>query len=463
MKERFSYSVFTDNCNDRKKIALAEYIGEGKFREMTYEEFFSRVESAAVSFSREKHISEKERVLLLHPFSADLYITLTALLSLGATVTFIEPWMGRKLFSECVKTVSLKSAYMRMCDYWIFRILGYLNPSVKNISLPKDNKHKSSMGFPEIDAETEAIITYSSGSGGSPKPVVRRYGDLTRQFRRLSKHIPKSDSADLITFPNLVLFNLGRGGTTVLPPRDFNGRSPMKNDFLRAFSEKYFEKRMFLSSSHLESIDPRFLSSFKRIFTGGSVVLPGFLKRRGIESKTTVFYGSTEIEPIAVNENPGDASGSGVCAGKIDDEILLKIEDSDEGAAGDISVSEDGGESFIKTGDVGYIEKEGMLFLMGRKIDSPVISGRRIYQYEIFRAADEMGLNFKAAAVEDEGRLICVYEGESNADNAERLFGKIGFKCEKTVFLKNFPMDSRHRSKIDYLKLKILVKAASFR
>src|SRR5207248_505641 len=71
------------------------------------------------------------------------------------------------------------------------------------------------------DAETPALLTFTSGSTGQPKAALRTHGCLLAQHRALDQCLGlPPETVDLTTLPFFVLANLASGMTSLVPNAD---------------------------------------------------------------------------------------------------------------------------------------------------------------------------------------------------------------------------------------------------
>jgi len=187
------------------------------------------------------------------------------------------------------------------------------------------------------------------------------------------------------------------------------------------------------------------------------------LKDFQILEKTRIFYGSTEIEPISVMEGKHIEAFKerGIVSGKPDSSLDIKIE-SIENGIGEINVKfrikgEGIPDAFIKTGDIGYINKQGVLVLMGRKIDTFNYKNKWIYPYEILSALQRNNIRNLVIPYILQDKFLLIIEGK-RSENLKKIIedtlNSISCYPEKFIFLKKVPRDPRHRTKVDYRKLK---------
>jgi acyl-CoA synthetase (AMP-forming)/AMP-acid ligase II len=369
--------------------------------------------------------------------------------------------------------------------------------------------------FP-VESDTPALITFTSGSTAAPKAAVRSHGFLIAQHRVLAESLKmKAGESDLTTLPIFVLANLASGVTSILPDADMrrpgdinaesvvaqiNERKPQSTAASPAFLERIVD--------YCEQTGER-LDGFERIFTGGAPVFPRLLNRLqrvAPHATVTAVYGSTEAEPIAeisLRDISGDdlhaqLNGRGLLAGHAVEQINLRImrdrrnksvgpytsEDFEAaclpaGEIGEIVVAGEhvlkgylggegdaetkikvGKEVWHRTGDAGYIDSSGRLWLMGRCSARIVDERASLYPFAVECAASEIKNVRRAAVVAHRGRRPLVLELCGSINDAELAFirEKLHWaKLDEIRIYKRLPVDRRHNAKIDYTSLQALL------
>ena len=191
-------------------------IVDGAGRTISYGGLAARSARLAATWRRQG-IGPGDRVLLAMPIGIDLYAGIAALWRLGAAIVFPEPAMGLKGLRHAAAATRPK-AYLSAG--W-FRLLRFVVPELRRLPLqlridpdgsPHDEVHDAASDHP-------ALISFTSGSTGNPKGIVRSHGFLAAQNACVAQLLaPKNDDAtDLVAFPVFVIANLGLGVTSVLP------------------------------------------------------------------------------------------------------------------------------------------------------------------------------------------------------------------------------------------------------
>ena len=150
-----------------------------------------------------------------------------------------------------------------------------------------------------------------------------------------------------------------------------------------------------------EKINNAFGNNHFELLIGGAAFNPQieeFFAKCGV--RFTVGYGMTECAPLIAYTHYFDGRPVGSC-GKVIEYLQLKIDSPDENGVGEICVkgenvftgyykmekeTEDAfdGEGWFHTGDLGFVDDKGFLFIKGR-IKSMILSasGQNIYPEEI--------------------------------------------------------------------------------
>lgn len=373
-------------------------------------------------------IGPGDSVLLFVPMSADLYVALLACLHRGATAVFVDAWADRRRLDAAVRIASPR-AFIGTPRAHLLRLL---SPAVRAIPvhlaagrrLLSLRRHERGDAGPAVQVEgsAPALVTFTTGSTGTPKAAARSHDFLWAQHLALAGHLrPAEGDIDMPSLPVFVLNNLASGIPSVLP--DADPRRPADIDSAR-IHRQMLDERVTTSSG-----SPAFYERLARwcaqngrriplraLFTGGAPVLPPLarLLDATVDGEPHVVYGSSEAEPIAgiaargmlaatdAARDDADHPG-GLCVGPPVPEIelrLLRPHDApvvlDDGglAAWEVAPGEvgevvvagghvlpgylndpeaerqnkirDGGRVWHRTGDAAWMDADGRLWLMGR-------------------------------------------------------------------------------------------------
>jgi len=436
--------LFTENLNEGK-IALYQPVPYG-FKSITYGGLRDSVYEMA-GVLKEKGVGPGDEVLIMLPFSIDMYVAVISVLARGACAVFVEPWIKREIFRKVCKSIKGRFAITSPAGKVFLRMMGLKKEFIRR------GKGCGGDVFHSVEKIFPAVITFTTGSSGIPTKVTRTYGELFRQADRLSRHIEEGRFVDFVMFPNLVLLNLYYMRSTLLPPRK------LKKNFLKEAVERLSLDRLFISSSALPfAVDKEIGERLHRIYTGGSIIPTVFLESTGIINKTVIFYGCTQIEPISVVSGQEYVAweGDGYYAGKIESDLEYRISFIEKD--GGILYVRFPGENWVNTGDVVRIRKEN-IELLGRKMDLSILNQRIIYPYVFQRMFEDTGRIIFPLAKEN--CLYIVVEGRRDL-NLEKVIKtksieKTGIK-PGVVFIKKIPKDPRHGAKVDSRRLRKIVK-----
>ncbi len=287
----------------------------------TFEELDMRVDWLA-SGLRSIGFEPGDRAIVMVPMSLPLYRVLLALLKLGGTAVFVDPWVGARqiaklaAYAEPTAYIGVgKSHLVRLLDRRL-RTLSMTVTTGKRVWLvPARHELEELIRFDgpieprPVRAEDTALVTFTSGSSGNPKGANRTHGFLGAQHRALAAEFPyQPGDVDMPSFPVFSLNNLATGITTVIPDMDFQNVAGVDPKRILAQMERhgvttstasppFFDRLAEYLQNHPEQTPP-----LRRILTGGAPIRDEQL--RTWESVFTdidieVLYGSTEAEPVA--------------------------------------------------------------------------------------------------------------------------------------------------------------------
>lgn len=270
---------------------------------------------------QQRGVQRGSRVVVFVPMSIELYVTLLAVLRLGAVATFIEPWGGRRMVEQAAQLVDA-DAFIGIPKSFLLRAV---SPTLRRVDIAFSTgsrrvpgaerfsellttpRHHHVLDAQRMGPDEPALVTFTTGSTGVPKGTNRTHSILMAQHHALARQVADAEQARVWTnLPVVVLHNIGRGVETVLPP-DAIGQDPMPD-------AKTFHRLVDRSEATILALSPAplgqlgkapgrgALTHVERVYTGGGPVTPELLEAATAvlpNARITALYGSTEAEPIA--------------------------------------------------------------------------------------------------------------------------------------------------------------------
>lgn len=283
----------------RDQVAFAKLDG----RDCSFSELRERVARVQSSLLKKKFNTGDAVLLAVEP-SIDLYAIVIAVLGLGGSIVLVEPWMPITKIAEAIRFVRPK--------LFITGLFGTLwGMRVKEIREIKEwiRPHQlfqelaGNVHALDVDQKTPGIITFTSGTSGTPKGVVREQGYLVDQFTVLNKalHTDSFQGSDLCIFANWTLLNLAQGKSTVFFPSQWSAKN---FQLLQAASKKYNIETLTAGPAFAaELLKYPALSELKEIHVGGALTSNTLFQKMFDHYSKANFvhvYGSSEVEPVCV-------------------------------------------------------------------------------------------------------------------------------------------------------------------
>ena len=485
------------------------FIEDAKFssKTLTFNELF--ISSLALGrYLKEQGIKKGMYVNLMIPMSIDLYKTLIALWSIGAIPVFFDYSADEEYKNKCLEIIKPQATIF---NSEIIKLVkknqGIKDAKIINI---KNCKYDFAPEIYETKIENQgAIVTFTSGSTGIPKAIVRSHQFLIDQYDVIKRTLHyNSNQIDLGILPIFTLANIATGITTVIPNTSLINMGKLNAKNITKQIETHKINSMTVSPSVLAQIvnyakeNKKDLSSLKTIHVGGGPVYINPLKNIDYikNAKLYVVYGSSEAEPISIlpwedmllsKENI--KKGLGLPVGTIIPDIDLKIIENDNifpdkittnnieehiAKVGEIVVA---GKNVLsgyyngvgdeenkihannkiwhRTGDCGFIDKNNCLWLVGRKKNyAKKENGDIFYPFQIQCILSTKYKIEKSAFIgEDNGNtLVFELSDKEKTNQIKQEFYK-EYHFTNIHFVKEIPMDKRHNSKVDIAKLKELI------
>ncbi|MES9911069.1 MAG: class I adenylate-forming enzyme family protein [Candidatus Sedimenticola sp. 4PFRAG1] len=265
----------------------------------------------------------------------------------------------------------------------------------------------------DVDELGDYILTMTSGSTGEPKPIV--LSQKTKIDRALigARDLYGLDDSDVIICASPMYHSLGMrlallpimiGATSVILPK-FN-----PTNWLNAI-EKHSVTFTISVSTHLEPILSKLDSHNYDIGSLRKIVSSSARLDNSIKEKCKAYlncdfhecYGTSEVG-IATNISCDDHINSDKCIGKAVAGVDIRIVDANgkrlpNGDIGEIACASNTAfscyykknietekchiDGYFLTGDLGWLDHEGYLYLTGRKKDIIIVGGFNVYPTDV--------------------------------------------------------------------------------
>lgn len=417
------------------------------YQQITYGQFAMGIRAAAAGLQR-LGVQKGDRVIIFLPMSVAMYGAMFAIQRIGAVAVFLDSWARRDHLgasAACAQPtamISHRAAFDLIRELPEFADMKYQIIGGPGYDDSFDARVEELMFTPAqaditpVSSEFTALITFTTGSSGTPKGANRTHRFLSAQHNALSRVIPYTpEDTDLPAFPIFSLNNLASGVTTILPALHLH--APSDRDSAALTCQILHEKITCttLSPSMLNGVS-RYcidhgveLPSLRRVVTGGAPISKDNVadfKRIAPSADIWVLYGSTEVEPmahiearemLALEADPDpEIVEEGVNVGHIDDELEYKFIKIVRGAV-DLSVTpwqeielprgevgefivtgdhvcrdyfnnddafrstkilDEQGRVWHRTGDLAYQDDNGYLWMVGR-VHNAIERGGRYY------------------------------------------------------------------------------------
>ena len=442
-------------------------------------------------------------VLLAHPGSPELVAALLAVLGLGAVPVLPPAGASLGVIYRLLKAEQIRLAIvapnMQRKLGWLGKLL-----SCHCIAAAKPTDYKSQSL--ELAAPTlrpvglmqPALISHSSGSvSGRPTAVRRSHRVLQAQHEALRLQFPPwAGQRDFPLFPNVILHNLAVGALSIVP--DLPGGRLAQLDPASLVAQLAAEQAETLTGNvfyfaklvaHLHYY-PATFPAVRALGIGGSPVPESLLaavQQYFPNATCYVIYGASEAEPIAVRAVAGPAPDPrrGYCVGQPHAGLTISLRnpqpvwqpDTYQGfttygeASNSTSLAElqpyqsgeilvrgahvalpAGPSAWLATGDFGYFDAAGQLWLTGRRGSARLVRGVGHYQLE-HHLRHLPGVAQVAALPRADGSAFDVFFAGMTTAEALVAASEVAFGpglLGQVQQRERLPVDGRHFSKIRY-------------
>ncbi|KAF9173858.1 hypothetical protein BGX21_006064 [Mortierella sp. AD011] len=419
---------------------------------VTFDELCSRISHLAQilaqngtskSRSGTKPLGQGDKVLILSSLGVDFFVGSIACLSLGATLILLDPFMERAKMNVCIESVLPITHIVTNMKLTIFKkwVLSKAVPALKKIpnivEIPVNVDKKILAMAPKtipvtsLPGDTTALLSFTTGSTGNPKPIRRSHDYLRAQTIAVfcqreikasaaefpgeaGTNTPTASHKPVKSVTNLPVFIFGQImlGYTTLIPDNFNpagvNPAPLVQAMIRhnvqvAFGSPAFFIRLLEHLEQVGGVDQhgKFLNPLpvRVLCLGGAPVFSSELDimRRGVKGAAFIFYGASEAEPIskirveerilleASSSNTPTASQNTKTSNRISRLDFSSLETDSGFEGGNMNaicvghVNLDGGFALTAIAPLDAEKADGMQFLELGHIGEIVVSGPHVH------------------------------------------------------------------------------------
>jgi 2-furoate---CoA ligase len=270
---------------------------------------------------------------------------------------------------------------------------------------------------PRVGAEAWSLMLYTSGTTSKPKGVPRRHrAERAAGVAHVAQNLYGRDECTLGVMPlyhtmgvrSLIAMSL-IGGTFVCLPR-FDARQALAAIEAEKITNLYLVPTLYHDLVHHPDFQKTDISHVRKLGFAGASMTDGLLKKLNSTFKPDLFvnhYGSSEIYTFTVDQDavakPGSAGKAGI--NQLVRVVKLAARSASELAStneeGEIIALLAGDESFegywkrpdadarslregwYFTGDTGFVDRDGDLFVTGRTDDMIITGGENVSPVEI--------------------------------------------------------------------------------
>jgi len=450
---------------------------------ITYKKTLERTDKLA-AFLAAKGVKEGDKVALFLQNSPEFIYAIFAVSKLGAILVPINTFLKGKelsylledsgstalIASTIYKKVVNDSNANEVCHFVVWEGEKIIADE-KNFHFSEVLDYKLSMENRARTLEDTAVIIYTSGTTGKPKGAMLSNKNIISDVHSGQKTVDvvaKDRSIVFLPMFHSFTFSIGMmlpfyvGGSIVI----IKSLKPFSNVFKQVLTKRV---TLFLGIPNIynalaKAKLPWYFMRFNklRVFISGAAALqPKTLDAMAKKFKRAVLlegYGLSEASPaVCMNTAKKQKAGS-VGTAMYSYEMKIIDEDMNElpfGGIGDIIVKGDNVmqgyfghpevtketivNGWLLTGDVGYMDDEGFLFIVDRKKDLIISKGINIYPREIEEVID-LYTGVEASAVigivdENSGEVAVVYI-ELSEDT--KIFDDAGLRKYMRVHLANY-------------------------
>lgn len=266
----------------------------------------------------------------------------------------------------------------------------------------------------EVESSHPAVLMFTSGTAGAPRAAILTHGSMLANIDQLRSASDSLHVGDVLygVIPLFHVFGLNvvlgaalHAGATLLLVQRFDPITAVESIRARGVTVIPGAPAMWSAFSQLDEIPADAFAGVRRAYSGAAKLSVGVMERMRERFGLVVRegYGLTEASPavttsVDIDPKPGsvgvllpgmelrvvDDSGVDVLVGDAG-EIWLRGPNLFAGYLDDPATTARvlGSDGWLRTGDIGYLDEDGYLFLVDRAKDLVIVSGFNVFPAEV--------------------------------------------------------------------------------
>ncbi len=419
--KKIMINSFISKCLNNNKIALM-WMRLGKVQKRSFNDFY--MDCLKMKSFYEQNVKENDKVLIfLYPYSYDFFVSTFAGFMFGLDMVVIDQFKDKTKIAAMVKNSSCNTVLMdnlsKFLSFKLPRCLKRLKVKYNNFNPSLKSSYKGS-----------TITTFTSGTTGDPKPIIRDLEFLFKQVDLIKSNI-KIDNNDIVygMLPMYTMLSIFLENTTCISRKPEKALKMSPNVLLTPI------KSILKAKIQMPTI--------KKCFLGGAILYTkevNKILRTLPNADITYVYGASEgalIYKTTLKKYQNNPFSFDEAIGG----IKVVIFDENEDGIGEVAIEGNtviSSNKYYLTGDYAKLVNN-VLTIVGRKKYCKKNEG--FYNYiEDEKLINENPKIKKAFTFIYNDKKYAVYEGVLSIKHKDINYFRFRY----------LPMDLKHNTKLDY-------------
>ena len=371
---------------------------------LSYKQVLQLANSLSTEFTN-KGISTSDRVAVISNDKLDIIFSVFALWQIGAIPVIMNNlWLS----SEIIKTLSLNKIEKTVLQKDIEIDRSKFIDTIELNNILSYNAVATNQSAIPFSHEDEALILFTSGSTAAPKGVVYTFKNLLASFNNITSIFNLNSYDNWLS--SLPLYHIGGfqifiralvSGCKITIPAD-KTHNELENCLYNGnITHASLVGKQLVEFTADKKTPP---DNLEYVFLGGGPVSNTLIKQAvELGWDLVKVYGSSEtssmVTALEVSNHPDKIASSGKALGNVEirinnnngpeGEILIKCESVAKGYLEKGTVKPFTHNGFYHSGDLGYLDDDGFLFITGRAKRIIISGGENISAQDIEKVIDE--------------------------------------------------------------------------